>query len=220
MDTRYARQIGLIGEKGQAKLSKAWVLIVGAGGLGNICAKFLASSGVGNILIIDHDTVELCNLNRQIMFNKESIGKGKAESLCKTLEKINPEINCYAFEQRFEKPFGIQFVDLVLDCTDNMESSYFIEQEALKEGIPDVFAKTSKYCGVVTILGNKPYLENNYPMKQLNKDNSVFPPIGGIVGSYQANLALKLLLGLKVTDKVIHFDCLNDSIIQYEKGGK
>ena len=70
MDTRYARQIGLIGEKGQAKLSKAWVLIVGAGGLGNICAKFLASSGVGNILIIDHDTVELCNLNRQIMFIK------------------------------------------------------------------------------------------------------------------------------------------------------
>lgn len=222
MDTRYDRQIGLIGEEGQAKLSKAWVLIIGAGGLGNICAKFLASSGVGTITIIDHDTVELSNLNRQLMFNNESIGKNKANALYKTLQKINPEIDVrwangkiqdYIFN--FFSPHNV-----IVDCTDNMETSYYIEKMALKYGIPLVFAKTSKFFGVVTVLKDTPYLKENYPTKQLNKDNSVFPVIGGIVGSYQANLALKLILGLKVTDKVIHFDCLNDSIIQYEKGGK
>jgi len=219
MDTRYDRQIGLISEKGQNKLKMMRVCIIGAGGIGNIAAKFLASSGVGHIEIFDKDIVEKSNLNRQILFNEQSVGKNKAEALKNTILKINPEIGCYAFNQKFEKPLGFQFVDVVLDCTDNMESSYFIEQEALKEGVPVVFAKTSKYFGVVTVLRNKPYLQKNYPTKQLNKDNSVFPPIGGVIGSLQAGFALKLLLGMEVDDDVVHYDFLNNVTTKYEKGG-
>lgn len=221
MDTRYKRQIGLIGEEGQEKLSKARVFIVGAGGLGNIAAKFLASSGVGTIGITDYDFIEKTNLNRQLLFNEEFIGKPKAASLKKTLKKINPEVNVLSWDYKFTKFCELTDCwDVLLDCSDNIKTAYALEKEAGRLGIPLVFAKTSKYCGVVTVLGDKLYLEKNYPTKQLNKDHSVFPVIGGIVGSYQANLALKIILGLKVTNKVIHFDCLNDSIIQYEKGEK
>jgi len=221
MDTRYDRQIGLIGEEGQSKLSKARVLIIGAGGLGNICAKFLASSGVGELLIVDHDIVEKSNLNRQIMFNKKSIGKNKAESLYKTLQKINPEVRVsYADSkiQNYIKEF-FQGYNVIMDCTDNMETSYYIEKMALKFETPLVFAKTSKYFGVVTVLRDKPYLKENYPTKQLNKDNSVFPPIGGVLGSLQAGFALKLLLGMEVDDDVVHYDFLNNVMTKYEKGG-
>lgn len=87
MDTRYKRQIGLIGESGQTKLLMSKALIVGAGGLGNIAAKFLASSGMGDIVIIDDDNVEKSNLNRQILFNEKSIGKNKAEGLTGTIHQ-------------------------------------------------------------------------------------------------------------------------------------
>jgi molybdopterin/thiamine biosynthesis adenylyltransferase len=216
----YKRQAGIIGKGGQEKLKNSTVLIVGAGGIGNITAKYLASSGVGKIHIMDSDEVEQSNLNRQILFNEESIGKNKAESLAKTLKKINSEVEVSGINARFDNNVGellIYKYDLILDCTDDITSSLLIEQRAIALGIPMVFAKTSKFFGTVAVLGDRPYLGANYPTKQLNKDNSVFPPIGGVIGSYQASLALKLLLGIKVTDDMLHIDLLNDRIFKYPK---
>jgi len=226
---RYDRQLRLVGGSGQETLKNSAVFIVGAGGIGNIAAKYLASSGVGKIIICDNDTIEESNLNRQILFNEESIGKYKSDTLCNTLNKINPD-NCYVpiiggigeshiiDDTEFVRKHLFPHDNcVILDCTDNMKTSYVLEKIALDLNTPLVFAKTSQYFGVVTIIRYRPYLINNYPTKQLNKDKSVFPTIGGVVGSFQASLALKLILGLKTNDKVFHFDVLNDNFVQFDK---
>jgi adenylyltransferase/sulfurtransferase len=223
-NSRYARQIALIGKEGQEKLKKSCVMIVGAGGLGNIAAKFLASSGIGKLIIIDPDKVEKHNLNRQFLFNRKSIGKAKAKALKNTLYKINPEVEVKAIVKKVEFESSIDImkiaianeVKIILDCTDNMEAAYTVESIALNLQVSLVFGKTSKYFGVVTII-NKPFLKAQYPDQQLNKDGSVFPPIGGVIGSIQASLALKILLDLKIDEDVLYYDALNNEIIKYEK---
>lgn len=213
---RYKRQIDLIGEDGQAKLSNASVLIVGAGGLGNIASKFLASSGVGYIEIWDDDKVEESNLNRQILFNEESIGKPKVVTLVNTLGKINPDITLHGQYERFESPYDLESIDVVLDCSDNMETTYYLEEQALITGIPLVFGATSKWSGLVTVIREK-YLKENYPNKQLNKEHSVIGPIGGIIGSLQAGIAIKLIVGLPVGEEVMHYDLLNNVMTKFNK---
>jgi len=224
-DDRYTRQVSLIGKEGQEKLRKACVMIVGAGGLGNIAAKFLASSGVGKLIIIDHDIVGKSNLNRQFLFNKKTIGKAKAKALKATLKKINPEVRVEAVVKRVDfnseilimKTAIANKVTVILDCTDNMEAAYQVESIALNLQVPLVFGKTSKYSGVVTII-REAFLKAKYPDQQLNSDGSVFPAIGGIIGSIQASLVLKLILDLKIDNDVLYYDALNNEMVKYKKG--
>ena len=224
-DDRYTRQVSLIGKDGQEKLRKACVMVVGAGGLGNIAAKFLASSGVGKLVIIDYDIVEESNLNRQVLFNKKSIKRPKAQALKETLNKINPEVKVEAIIKKIDFNTEVKImemaiankVNVIIDCTDNMEAAYLVETIALNLQIPLVFGKTSKYSGVVTIIKDS-FLKANYPDQQLNPDGSVFPAICGIIGSIQASLALKLLLDLKIDDDVLYYDVLNNEMIKYRKG--
>ena len=221
---RYERQISLIGEDGQKKLRNACVMIIGAGGLGNIATKFLASSGIGKLIIIDHDVVEKSNLNRQFLFNTQSIKKPKAIALKSTLLKINPEVKIKTIVKKLDFKSEIKImevaiandVNVILDCSDNMEAGRLVESLALNLQIPLVFGKTSKYSGVVTVITN-PFLKANYPDQQLNNDGAVFPAIGGIIGSIQAGLALKLILGLKIDDDVLYYDILNNEMVKYKK---
>jgi len=222
---RYDRQIALIGKDGQDKLRKACVMIVGAGGLGNIAAKFLASSGVGKLIIIDHDKVEESNLNRQFLFNKKQIKRPKAIALKETLYKINPEVMVEAIVKKLDfaseiKIMGLAIannVSVILDCTDNMEAAYLVEAIALNLQVPLIFGKTGKYSGVVTIIKDS-FLKKSYPDQQLNPEASVFSPVGGIIGSIQASLALKLILDLKIDDDVLYYDVLNNEMVKYKKG--
>ena len=169
MKDRYIRQIELIGKEGQKKLKKACVMVIGAGGLGNIAAKYLASTGVGKLILVDYDHVEKSNLNRQVLFNKLSIGKSKVESLKKTLNKINSDVKIKAINKKVNFNSEVYFmekaiyekVDVILDCTDNMASAYIIESIALNLQKPLVFAKTSKYSGVVTII-KSPFLKESF----------------------------------------------------------
>ena len=224
VDGRYARQEALVGFGGQEKLKKSCVMIIGAGGLGNIAAKFLASSGVGKLIIVDHDKVEKSNLNRQFLFNKLSIGKPKAKALKKTLHKINPSVKVKAVVKKVDYLSEIEImkiaiadeVKVILDCTDNMEAAYMVETIALNLQIPLVFGKTSNFSGVVTIIRDT-FLKAKYPDKQLNSEGAVFPVIGGIIGSIQAGLALKLILDLKVDNDVLYYDILNNEMIKYKK---
>jgi len=225
VNDRYTRQVALIGKDGQEKLRKACVMVIGAGGLGNIATKFLVSSGVGKLIIIDYDIVEESNLNRQFLFNKKSIKRPKAQALKDTLYKINPEVRVEAIVQKVDFNTEIKIMEMaiankvsvILDCTDNMEAAYLVETIALNLQIPLVFGKTSKYSGVVTIIKDS-FLKANYPDQQLNPDGSVFPSIGGIIGSIQASLALKLILDLKIDDDVLYYDALNNEMIKYKKG--
>lgn len=222
---RYERQIALIGEVGQKSLKDSCIIIVGAGGLGNIAAKFLASAGVNKLIIIDHDKVEKSNLNRQFLFNTKSINKYKSKALKKTLKKINPEVIVIpvTYPVNFKNSvkvmkLGIAHnVNVILDCTDNMPAAYVIENIALNLQKPLVFAKTSRYYGMVTII-TKPFLKSQYPNKQLNENGAVFGPIGGIIGSIQASLALKIILGLKLDKDILYYDALNNEMIKYKKG--
>jgi len=224
-DDRYTRQVSLIGKDGQEKLRKACVMLVGAGGLGNIAAKFLASSGVGKLIIIDYDIVKESNLNRQVLFNKKSIKRPKVQALKETLNKINPEVKIEALIEKVDFNTEIKIMDIaiankvsvILDCTDNMEAAYQVESIALNLQIPLVFGKTSKYSGVVTIIKDS-FLKANYPDQQLNPEGAVFPAISGIIGSIQASLALKLILDLKIDDDVLYYDVLNNEMIKYKKG--
>ena len=223
---RYERQVTLIGEDGQKSLKNSCVMIIGAGGLGNIAAKFLASAGVSKLIIIDHDKVEKSNLNRQFLFNSKSINKYKSKALKETLKKINPEVKVIpiTYPVNFKNSvkvmeLGIAHdIDVILDCTDNMPAAYAIENIALNLQKPLVFAKTSRYYGIVTII-TEPFLKSQYPNKQLNEDGAVFGPIGGILGSIQASLALKLILGLKIDNDILYYDALNNEMIKYKKEG-
>jgi adenylyltransferase/sulfurtransferase len=222
---RYNRQTALIGKDGQDKLKKACVMIVGAGGLGNIAAKFLVSSGIGKLIIIDYDIVEKSNLNRQFLFNNKSIKRPKALALKETLNKINPEVKIEAIVKKVDFNTEITIMEIaiahnvsvILDCTDNMEAAYLVEAIALNLQVPLVFGKTSKYSGIVTIIKDS-FLKANYPAEQLNPEGAVFSSIGGVIGSIQAGLALKLILDLKIDDDVLYYDVLNNEMIKYKKG--
>jgi adenylyltransferase/sulfurtransferase len=222
---RYDRQIALVGKEGQEKLKKACVMIVGCGGLGNIAAKFLAGSGIGKLILIDHDIVEESNLNRQFLFNKKSIKRPKATALKETLYKINPEVKIEAVVKKLDFNTEIKIMEIaitnnvsvILDCTDNMDAAYLVEAIALNLQVPLVFGKTSKYSGVVTVIKDS-FLKANYPTEQLNPEGAVFPSISGIIGSIQASLALKLILDLKIDDDVLYYDALNNEMVKYKKG--
>lgn len=222
---RYDRQLALIGKEGQEKLKKACVMVIGAGGLGNIATKFLVSSGVGKLIIIDRDIVEESNLGRQFLFNIKSLKNYKVVALKETLYKINPDVEVTAIVTRVDFMSEITImkiaiannVSVILDCTDNMEAAYLIETIALNLQVPLVFGKTSKYSGVVTII-KESYLKENYSNQQLNPKGAIFGPLGGIIGSIQASLALKLILDLKIDDDVLYYDVLNNEMIKYKKG--
>lgn len=111
LDDRYSRQVALIGKDGQDKLKKACVMVVGAGGLGNIATKFLVSSGIGKLILIDYDIVEESNLNRQFLFNKKSIKRPKATALKDTLYKINPEVEVEAVVKKVDFNTEIKIMD-------------------------------------------------------------------------------------------------------------
>jgi molybdopterin/thiamine biosynthesis adenylyltransferase len=138
---RYDRQIMIeeIGEKGQEKLKNARVFIAGAGGLGSPIAIYLTAAGVGNIRIVDRDSVELSNLNRQVLHWDEDIGRNKVDSASTKLNKLNPSIRvegiCEIVDENniFELSDGF---DLIVDAMDNLPTRYILNKAAIEKNIP------------------------------------------------------------------------------------
>ena len=126
---RYARNLPLIGEEGQAKLLAAHVLVIGAGGLGSPLISYLAAAGVGHIGIVDHDRVELSNLQRQILHETADIGRLKAESARDRIEELNPDVRVAVHAQRLTPDNAqslIQPCDLVADGSDNFATRFAV----------------------------------------------------------------------------------------------
>ncbi len=200
---RYERQLMLFGESGQEKLMNSKVAIVGLGGLGSAVAYYLAAAGVGTLRLIDKDNVELSNLNRQILHWTKDIGLKKIESARYKLEALNPEIK---FEvqatnvTRENVSEVIGDVDVIVDCLDNFQTRYVLDEYAHEKDIPLVHGAIEGFYGqATTIIPGKTYsLREIFPDMD-KKPKTKFPVIGtapGVIGIIEAAETLKILLGI------------------------
>ncbi len=198
---RYQRQIILenFGEEAQERLKKSSVAIFGLGGLGGPVSLYLTAAGVGRLILIDHQTVELSNLNRQILYTSAEIGKSKALSAKERLLALNPEINIEAFPEKLEncKERWLQ-VDLLIDCLDNLEGRLYLNKICTEEKLPLISAAVEGWQGYLyTYFPNaSPCLNCIFNKKRSPK--TVFPVIGvtpGTLGILEATETLRVLLG-------------------------
>ncbi|WP_342641622.1 ThiF family adenylyltransferase [Rhodoligotrophos ferricapiens] len=203
--SRYARQMVLaeIGPEGQELLQRARVLVVGAGGLGSFVLPALAGAGVGKLVIVDHDVVDLSNLHRQPLFRMADIGKPKAEAACAAIHALNPEIACEAVVARLEPDNAealVARVDLVVDAADSLAVSYILSDHCMAQGRPLVSASVLEQRGYVgAFCAGAPSYRAVFPdMPTVIGScalNGVFGSAVGVLGSLQAHIALQLLLG-------------------------
>ena len=229
--SRYERHISLpeIGEKGQQKLLESRVVIIGAGGLGSPAALYLAAAGVGTIGVVDMDTVEESNLQRQILHSTETIGKNKVDSAEKTLSALNPDVNVITYNTLLNKDNAIEVIenyDVVVDGTDNLQTRYLINDASVKTGIPVVHGSIFQYEGQITVFDpkNGPTYRDVFPEPPESgtapncTEAGVLGVLPGIVGSIQALETIKLILeiGEGLSGRLIVFDALEMSFHEYK----
>lgn len=207
---RYSRHILLDewGVEGQERVSQSHALIVGAGGLGSPAALYLASAGVGHITLIDHDVVDVTNLQRQIAHTQDRVGQLKVESLKKAIAQINPEVQVQSIAQRADAVLLEQHVamaDVVLDCTDNFETRHAINLACVQHRKPLVSGSALRMDGQVAVYDIRQTEAPCYacvfpPTQQFEETRcatmGVLAPLVGIIGSLQATEALKILSGM------------------------
>lgn len=207
---RYSRHILLNewGLEGQERVSQAHALIVGAGGLGSPAALYLASAGVGHLTLIDHDMVDVTNLQRQIAHTQERVGQLKVASLQYAIAQINPEVQVKTIAQRADSVLLSQCValaDVVLDCTDNFETRHAINQACVEHAKPLVSGAALRMDGQVAVYdirqAHSPCYACVFPPTQEFEETrcatlGVLAPLVGIIGSMQATEALKILSGI------------------------
>jgi molybdopterin-synthase adenylyltransferase len=207
---RYSRHILLpeIGIDGQQKLLSSHALVVGAGGLGSPISLYLAASGVGRITLCDHDTVDLTNLQRQIVHNTDSIGQPKVSSAREALARINPEVVVDIIQERVEGArleTLVSGADVVIDATDNFATRHAINRACVKFRKPLVSGAGVRFDGQVAVFDLRDQASPCYNCLFPEEGDleemrcavmGVFAPLVGIIGSVQAAEALKLLMGV------------------------
>lgn len=207
---RYSRHILLdeIGIEGQEKLLAAHALVIGAGGLGSPAAYYLASAGIGKITLVDNDTVDLTNLQRQILHTTGRVGLPKAQSGKQTLAQINPEIEVTALNERVEGERLAELVQqasVVLDCSDNFATRHAVNRACVAHKVPLVSGAAIRFDGQISVFDPRrddaPCYACLFPPEQqfeevLCSTMGVFAPLVGIIGTMQAAEALKLVAGI------------------------
>ena len=207
---RYSRHILLdeIGIEGQEKLLAAHALVIGAGGLGSPVALYLASAGIGKITLIDDDTVDLTNLQRQVLHTTARVGQPKAASGKTALAEINPGVEVVALRERADDARLAELVAMatvVLDCTDNFKTRHAINRACVKAQVPLVSGAAIRMDGQIAVFdprrrGNACYACLFPPDQQFDEVQcstmGVFAPLVGIIGTMQAAEALKLVAGI------------------------
>ena len=220
---RYSRHTMLpeVGEEGQIRLLKSRVLLLGAGGLGAPSSLYLAAAGVGTLGIIDDDVVDMSNLQRQIIHAEDRIGMPKVESAKQTLSGLNPDVKVIPHKLRLTSENVMSILadyDLVVDGADNFPTRYLLNDAALKLGKPVIHASIYRFEGQITsfVPGQGPCYRCLYPsppppdMSPSCQEAGVLGVLPGIVGSLQANEAIKLLLGIgqSLVGRLLVFDAL------------
>lgn len=219
---RYSRHILLdeIDIEGQEKLLAAHALIIGAGGLGSPAAFYLASAGIGTITLVDDDTVDLTNLQRQILHTTERVGQAKVVSGQKTLTEINPTIKIVALQERVSGERLDELVrnaSVVLDCCDNFATRHAINRACVANRVPLVSGAAIKFDGQVSVFDTRsdkaPCYACLFPEDQQFEEVNcgtmgVFAPLVGIIGSTQAAEALKLVadIGASLAGRLLLLD--------------
>jgi adenylyltransferase/sulfurtransferase len=206
---RYSRHILLpqVGVEGQERLLAARALVIGAGGLGSPVAYYLASAGIGTLVLADGDTVDLTNLQRQILHHTGSIGQPKAESGRDTLARINPECRVIPLRERLEGTrleTEVATADVVLDCSDNFTTRHAVNRACVKFRKPLVSGAAIRFDGQVAVFDSRqpgaPCYHCLFPESEDVEEvrcavMGVFAPMTGIIGTVQAAEALKLVIG-------------------------
>ncbi|MEW5814205.1 MAG: HesA/MoeB/ThiF family protein [Spirochaetota bacterium] len=201
---RYRRQILLpeVGETGQEKLKEAIVFIAGAGGLGSPAAMYLSAAGIGQIRICDSSTVELSNLNRQLLHYDTAIGREKVVSAKETLLKINPHCTVIPLCEKITENSVAGLVDeaqILIDCLDNFETRYILNSFVVKSALPFVHAGVLGMAGQMTFIHTPetPCLQCIFP--EAAAPGELFPIIGataGVIGALEALEVIKYLAGI------------------------
>ena len=206
---RYSRHILLdeIGIEGQQRLLSAHALIIGAGGLGSPVALYLGTAGVGHITVVDHDHVDITNLQRQIAHKLSRVGLPKAESVRHSVRDINPDVQLRALVQRADAELLDELVpqaDVVVDCCDNFRTRHAVNAACVKHRKPLVSGAAIGFDGQISVYDTRdaaaPCYACVFPPEATTEEVAcatmgVFAPLVGIVGSVQAAEALKLISG-------------------------
>lgn len=221
---RYNRHIMLpqLGIEGQQKLREAHVLIIGLGGLGSPASMYLASAGVGQLTLVDDDTVELTNLQRQIVHRSKNIGENKVDSARDNLLEINPGIKIFTHAKRLDEKSlqqQIRHADIVLDASDNFETRFLINKLCVAEKKPLVSGAAIQFEGQVSVFDprkkDSPCYSCLYPSTGEDNatcsENGILAPVVGIIGSVQALEAIKVIceIGEPLVGKLLLLDALS-----------
>ena len=207
---RYSRHLLIpeVGEQGQLKLLDSKVLLVGAGGLGSPASLYLAAAGVGRLGIVDADVVDESNLQRQIIHSTEVLGEPKVESARRTIEALNPDVEVVAYQERLTSENVDRILadgwDVIVDGADNFPTRYLVNDASVWHDIPVVHGSIYRFEGQVTVFkpGAGPCYRCLFPsppppeLAPSCAEGGVLGVLPGIIGSLQANEALKLALGI------------------------
>ena len=229
--SRYHRHLLLpeVGEQGQKRLLASKVLLLGAGGLGSPAALYLAAAGVGTLGIVDMDTVDESNLQRQILHNQERVGQRKVDSARETLTKLNRDVEIMTFDTRLGADNVLDILsgfDVIIDGADNFPSRYLLNDASVKLGIPVVHGSIFRFEGQVTVFDPRhgPTYRDMLPKApppELAPNCSEAGVIGvlpGVIGSIQALEAIKLLLDLgdPLIGRLLAFDAIDMTFREYK----
>jgi len=203
---RYARHLALaeVGAAGQERLAQSSILIIGLGGLGCPAAQYLASSGVGRLLLNDYDRVDRSNLPRQVLFGEADVGRLKVEATADSLARLNPALAIEVLAERLDD-VGLQAAvgrgDIVLDCTDNFTTRLAINRAVVAAGKPLVSGAALRFEGQIAVFENRPgepcyrclYSEEDELLGNC-EGNGVLAPVPGVIGTLMAVDALQLAI--------------------------
>ena len=218
---RYSRHILLpqIDIEGQERIKNSKAILVGLGGLGSVISMYLASSGVGEMVLIDHDEIEISNLQRQILFKTENIGDKKASVAKKVLQKLNPHSKIEAFVGKIQNAKSnaiIQDADIYLDASDNFETRFFLNELSLLNKVPLVSGAAVRLEGQVSVFNlnsRSPCYQCLFDSSDIGSEqncstNGVLSPLLGVIGSMQAIEALKIIgnFGDSLDGRLMIFD--------------
>lgn len=227
--TRYNRQIILpeVGTDGQEKLLQSKVLIIGVGGLGSAILPYLVAAGVGEIGIIDDDTIDVSNLQRQVIYNTNSVGKSKVVQAKEMALALNPCIKINAISQKLDSKNAIDLFekyDIMVDATDNLNTKYLINDACCVTNKPFVYGSIHKFEGQVSVFNykNGPTYRCLFPEAFNNPSNcnelGVLGVAVGIIGMFQANEVLKMILeiGEILSGKLLVYNMLHNEQQKFE----
>jgi adenylyltransferase/sulfurtransferase len=208
--------------QGQLKLKQAKVLLVGTGGLGAPLGLYLAAAGVGRIGLVDFDTVDYTNLQRQVLFGTSDVGRPKIEAAASHLRNLNPEIQVDQFETRLTSENALDILkdyDIVVDGTDNFPTRYLVNDACVLLGKPNVYGSIFRFEGQITVFGHPggPCYRCLYPeppppgLVPSCAEGGVLGVLPGIVGTIQAAETLKLIIGVgeALIGRLLLFDALS-----------